>query len=160
MIGIGLSFIFLLDGCVEYRESEECKKITYMTFEEFRLQELEVLPAREIQKAKKIYIYNNLLFISEEEGGIHIIDNHDKKNPINKSFLNIGGNIDMAVKDGYLYVDSYMDLLVWDIRDIEHIQLVTRKNDTFTYDSQNYYFGYHNCGFDLSKGIMVKEEDK
>jgi len=156
---VSLVLLFLFQGCVEYTEREECKRLEYVTFEEFRERGIEVLEPREIMKAKKIYSYQNLLFIAEENKGIHVIDNSDKKAPLSKAFLKISGNVDMAVKNSYLYVDSYMDLLVLDISNIEKIKLVTRQNDTFSYEESSGFYG-NDCGYDLSKGVLLGESDE
>ena len=153
-----LMAIFTLQGCVEYRDDPNCN---YMTFEEFREKGIEVLPAREISNAGKIYVYNNLLLVQEVDKGIHIIDNSNKKEPQPKQFLKLVGNLDMAVKEGYLYLDSYMDLVVLDINDIDNIKEVSRTEDTFTYDPYQSVNGdyYWECGdYDQSKGILIREE--
>ncbi|HHD82469.1 MAG TPA: hypothetical protein ENK82_08085 [Campylobacterales bacterium] len=156
---ISLTALLVLQGCVEYRDDPACAKANYLTFEEFRAKGVEVLPPQEIDKAGKIYVYGDLLFVSEANRGVHVIDNSDKKNPQPKKFLKIPGNLDMAVKDGYLYVDSYMDLVVIDIKDIENIKEVNRKTDTFTYDpyqsanGESYFYGQ--CDFDTTKGVIV-----
>lgn len=152
--------LFSLQGCVEYRDDPNCH---YVSFEEFREKGVEVLPAREITNAGKIYIYKNLLLVQEVDKGVHIIDNSDKKNPQPKVFLKLMGNLDMAVKEGYLYLDSYMDLIVLDINDIDNIKEVSRTNDIFTYDPyQSASGGYFwRCGdYNSSKGILIREKQK
>ena len=157
---ISLTAFLLLQGCVEYRDDPICEGMEYVTFSEFRETGIEVLPSEEIDKAGKIYVYANTLLVAEKDRGIHVIDNSDKKNPKPKAFLKIAGNLDMAVKEGYLYVDSYMDLIVIDINNLENIKEVNRTINTFTYDpyqstdSEPYY--YAECNFDTSKGIILR----
>ncbi len=143
--------LFVLQGCdVDYRDNPNCE---YLSFEELREKSIEVLPAKEIEKAGKIYVYKNLLLVQEANQGIHIIDNRDKNNPIPKVFLKILGNIDIAVKEGYLYADSYIDLLVIDINDLEKIKEVNRSKNAFSYEPIYNY----DCGeYDSSKGIIVQ----
>ncbi len=95
---------------------------------------MEKLPPKEIENRGKIYTYKNLILINEPNLGIHIIDNSNRKNPINKVFLSIMGNIDMAVKDGYLYADSFMDMVIFDIRNLDNIVVENRVNNIFEYD--------------------------
>ena len=157
---VSLTALFILQGCVDYRNDPICKKVNYLTFEEFRTKGIEVLPPREINKAGKIYVYGDILLVSEANKGIHIIDNSDKNSPQPKKFLKIIGNLDMAVKNGYLYADSYMDLVVIDIHDIENIKEVNRTKNIFTYDpyqsanDDNYI--YQECGFDTTKGVIIR----
>lgn len=157
---IGSMVLFTLQGCVEYRDDPACDKMNFMTFEEFRAMGIEVEEPKEIIDAGKIYIYNKLLFVAEKNSGVHVIDNSDKKNPIPKAFIKIYGNLDMAVKDGYLYLDSYMDLVVLDVRDLSKIKEVNRKNSTFIYDPyQSDFYRFNRCDFDVSKGIIVGENE-
>ena len=158
IVSMTLLVLFSLQGCVEYRDDPNC---TYISVEEFREKGVEVLDTREISNAGKIYIYNNLLLVQEVDKGIHVIDNSNKKDPQPKAFLKILGNLDMAVKEGYLYLDSYMDLLVLDINDIENIKEVSRTEDTFTYDPYQSANGIYSweCGdYNASQGILIRGE--
>ena len=71
--------------------------------------------AREIKSSGKIYTIGNYILISEKNAGVHIIDNSNPTQPKNISFITIPGNGDIAVKNNYLYADSYVDLLTFDI---------------------------------------------
>jgi hypothetical protein len=73
--------------------------------------------ASEIQNPGKIYILGNYIFLNEIDKGIHIIDNSNPSSPINKAFINIPGNVDIAVKGSTLYADLYTDLVTIDISD-------------------------------------------
>lgn len=152
-------FALVLSGCREYRDDPDCSKYNYMTYKEFR-DSVVIEEPREIGKAGKIYIYGDTLLVNEKNMGVHLIDNSDKSNPISKAFIKIYGNLDIAVKDGYMYADSFMDLLVVDINNIEKIEVVSRKEDIFPYDEYqmlDYYDDYQfdGCGLDLEKGILV-----
>lgn len=63
----------------------------------------------------KIYIWGSYIFLNEVNKGIHVIDNSKPTQPRNIAFINIPGNVDLAVKDNYLYADAYSDLVVFDI---------------------------------------------
>ena len=71
--------------------------------------------AQPLENPGKIYIYGNYLFVNEVNKGVHIIDNSNPKVPVNKSFINIPGNVDIAVKGNSLYADIYTDMLTLDI---------------------------------------------
>lgn len=95
---------------------------------------------REINQAGKIYLINDYLLVNEPNAGIHIIDNSDPQHPENLGFIHIPGNFDMAAVDGYLYADSYMDLVILDISDITNPQEIKRVNDLFpNYNTFGYY---------------------
>lgn len=65
----------------------------------------------------KIYLFGNYIFLSEVDKGVHIIDNSNPANPVRKAFINIPGNLDIAVKGNTLYADLYTDMVVVDISD-------------------------------------------
>jgi hypothetical protein len=53
--------------------------------------------------------------LNEIDKGIHILDNSNPANPKNVAFVDIPGNMDLAVKGNMLYADLYTDLLTLDI---------------------------------------------
>lgn len=133
-------FIFILlfasffSGCIDRHDYKGCHDPIYLSYEKLRSDYPAVKEPREIEKAGKIYVYGDILLINEKSKGIHVVDNRVKESPVRKKFIEIPGNIDLAVKDGYLYVDSFTDLVVLDIRDIDNIRKVSTKNDLFPYD--------------------------
>jgi len=101
-----------------------------MTLSELR-SSVKILPPQKITKSGKIYVYEEFVFINDEEKGIHIIDNSIPTAPKKISFLKILGNTDIAVKDQMLFADSFTDLVVFDISDIRKIVEKTRLNNVF-----------------------------
>ncbi|NJN77006.1 MAG: hypothetical protein HC803_00650, partial [Saprospiraceae bacterium] len=102
----------------------------FMTMAEMR-QDAAITASRELEEPGKIYFYNNYIFINELREGIHIIDNANPSSPQNLGFIEIKGNVDMAVKDNILYADNFMDLLAIDITNpLAPIQ-VSRNQDVF-----------------------------
>ena len=79
--------------------------------------EIKSSTAVSISNPGKIYMYGNYIFLNEVNKGVHIIDNSNPANPVIKSFINIPGNVDIAVKGSALYADLYTDLVVVDISD-------------------------------------------
>ncbi|MFK5975581.1 MAG: hypothetical protein QM493_03630 [Sulfurovum sp.] len=142
-----------------------CSDYNFMTYEELD-KSVEIQASKEIDEAGKIYLFGDILLINEKNKGVHIIDNSNKSSPNSVAFIQIFGNIDIAVKDGYLYADSFMDLVIFDIRDINNIIKISRKENVFPMDSyqtisSNDYSLYYDrsCGFDKDKGIIVEAKD-
>ena len=79
----------------------------------------------------KICLYGNYIFINELNEGIHVIDNSDPSSPRIAAFIEIMGNIDMAAKDGILYADNLVDLLLFDITNPETPVLKDRMEGAF-----------------------------
>ncbi len=156
-----LLFTSLFVGCIERYDYEGCHKPIYLSYEKLRSDYPKILSPREIDKAGKIYIYGDTLLVNEKNIGIHIIDNRVKETPIQKYFIELPGNIDMAIKNGYLYVDSYIDLIVLDIRDIDNIVEIksARKEGIFPYDHQQSIskedLEKERCGYDENRGIVI-----
>lgn len=117
-----------------------CEKTTYesyklatpitLTLEEFR-NSAKVMVSQNTQNSGKIYAYGDYIFVNDKKKGIHVIDNQNPSSPRKVAFINIPGNMDISIKDNYLYADSLIDLVVFDISDMESIHLVERLEDVF-----------------------------
>ncbi len=115
--------------------------------------------ARNISLAGKIYSYGNLLLVNEVGSGIHVYDNVDPKNPVNKYFVSIPGNNDMAMKAGVLYADSYNDLLTLEVSK-DTVILLKRLEDVMGLlaGAPSFSGVYFEC-VDESKGVVVGWEE-
>lgn len=105
----------------------------YLEMKDVRAKPVAPIPAQEIADPGKIYSYKDYLLINEPSKGIHIYDNKNPANPINLSFIPIEGNVDLAINSDILYADNYVDLLAFDISNIQSIRLVNRIEDVFTH---------------------------
>ncbi|MCA5003939.1 hypothetical protein IPZ78_02095 [Sphingobacterium sp. WQ 366] len=90
-----------------------------------------VVAPQPLEYTGKIYIFKDFLFINEPMKGIHIFNNSNPSTPIAVAFLNIPGNVDMAVKDNVLYADSYVDLLTFDLSTPTNPKLLNRIEEVF-----------------------------
>jgi hypothetical protein len=144
-IGIFVIVFFLLgiffNGCTDDCDSRlyyTYLSPVYMTTQEIR-DAFEYQKPIELSIPGKIYLFGNHLFVNEVGKGIHIINNADKRNPVNIGFINIPGNYDMAVKGNILYADNYIDLLALDISNTNDVKLVKRLEGVFN-DHYHYEF--------------------
>ena len=132
------------DVCNETRSFVQYDPI-YLRAEEIRVPIATDSP-RELNNPGKIYVYKNYLFINEFQEGVHIYDNSSPANPQNVGFIEIPGNVDIAIKDDHMYADNYMDLLTIDISDPLESQLVCRDEDVYSsyylWESRGYFVGY------------------
>ena len=96
-----------------------------MSQTEFR-NSVDILPPQPIQESGKIYAYKDYIFVNDKYRGVHVIDNSNPKSPKKITFIKIAGNVDISVKDHFLFADSIMDLMVFDISDINNIVKVKR----------------------------------
>lgn len=121
--------VFGLTSCdwrtaVATKEVLVAKPIT-MTLDELQASTGVLLP-EPIQNSGKIYAYQDYIFINDLYRGIHVIDNSNPSNPEKIRFINIPGNVDLSIKDNFLYADCLRDLVVMDISDINNIRPVAR----------------------------------
>ncbi len=152
--------LFFLVSCSNNDEFETVNvaKPEYMSLDALR-SSVEITPPQNIVESGKIYAYNNLVLINDVDSGIHIIDNSDPENPNKIAFIKIIANKDMEVKGNYLYADSLMDLLVFDISNLENIIEVARLKDVFPGYvtipvSENVVIDYGENGFN-PEGVIV-----
>ncbi|MEO7801597.1 MAG: hypothetical protein ABIR81_06345 [Ginsengibacter sp.] len=135
--------VILFNGCVK----DTCKKMysysfyqpVYKTAAEVRANIKNSVP-REIENAGKVYIKGNYIFLNEVDKGIHIIDNSNPSSPVNTAFIDIPGNLDLAVKGNSLYADLYTDLVTIDISDPLHV--VTKKFNEGVFPYRAYANGF------------------
>lgn len=129
MTALATAFVSCKDNCVQtvtYRGTESVR----VTLNELRTS-VKTLPARDLENPGKIYLKDNYLFINEIKKGIHVIDNTNPALPKTISFVQILGNVDIAVKGNILYADSYTDFVALDISNPNAVKEVSRTKDVF-----------------------------
>lgn len=116
-----LAAIFL-PGCLKDTRSHIYKLYTpvYKTTEDVRAN-IKSNSVQPIKNPGKLFIKGQYIFLNEIDKGIHIIDNSNPSNPKNVAFIDIPGNMDLAVKGDVLYADLYTDLITLDISDPLHV---------------------------------------
>lgn len=87
---------------------------------------VDIIAPRPIDESGKVYTYQDYIFINDKYQGVHVIDNSNPLQPVKTAFIKIPGNVDISVKDDFLYADSLMDLVVIDISDMNNITQVNR----------------------------------
>ncbi len=128
------SVLFSTQSC----QTDHCEQIVltvehesfYASVNSFR-QNISVKGPQELSIPGKIYFYNDLLLINEAYEGIHFIDNSDPSNPVFLKFIEIMGNTDFAIKDGKLYANNQVDLITFDISNLDDIQLESIAEEVF-----------------------------
>ena len=127
-----LAGLFLLISCDKDNDSEFADYLVAtpltMSLEQFEAA-VDILPPQPLAVSGKIYAYGDWILVNEPYKGIHLVDNRDPSAPRKAGFINIPGNVDMAVKDNYLFADSLSDLVVLDISDPDNIRPVARLKD-------------------------------
>ena len=88
-------------------------------------------PSKTIERPGKIYIRGSYIFLNEIDKGIHIVDNSNPSAPRNIAFIDIPGNMDMAVKGNMLYADFYSDLVAINISNPLQVQVTKFTESVF-----------------------------
>jgi hypothetical protein len=109
--------LLLLPGCLKDTGTQQYKVYTpvYKANSLVRADIVKSNIPQPVVTPGKMYIVGTNIFLVEKEKGIHIIDNSNPAAPVNKAFINIPGNEDIAVKGNILYADCYADLFAIDI---------------------------------------------
>lgn len=154
--------VFALTGC----ENQVTETVTYkinepvfMSTSTFRNSVKVSAEPHKITKLGKMCFYNNYLYISEPEKGIHIIDNRNPENPQIVGFIELMGNADLAIRNGMLYADSYIDLVWFDISTPAQPELKGRLDSIFPtalpMTTNEYGIDYAKCYGEGNQGIVV-----
>ena len=130
---VSISFFSCEDKC-EYYRTYTIQRPLYETRKTIR-DTVDYVESREINNPGKLNYKDGFIFISEIGKGIHVVDNRNINNPENIGFIILPGNYDIATKDNYLYADSYLDLVVFDVSNLTSISEVNRVEGVF----ENYY---------------------
>jgi hypothetical protein len=136
--------MLLLNSCVK----DNCKKTytysfyqpVYKTTAEVRANIKSNAP-KEVVNPGKLFILGKYIFLNEIDKGIHVIDNRNPSSPRNVAFIDIPGNLDLAVKGNALYVDLYTDLLTLDITD--PLNVVVKKYNEGVFPYRAYGNGFY-----------------
>ena len=157
--------LFLLTALLAF----SCKDKTLQTFNanvpvyqsrtEWRATTYAIQSPLDLKNPGKMFIRGQYLFVNEYLKGVHIIDNTQPASPINLGFLPVHANVDIAVHGDNLYLDSYNDLLVFDITDPSHPVYKSRVEDVFDFSDFGYFESY-NPNFpmamlDAEAGIII-----
>jgi hypothetical protein len=92
-----------------------------------------------LQNTGKLFLKDNVAYINEVNEGVHIVDYSDPSKPINKHFIKIPGNVEIAVKGNYLYADCYTHLVVVDISDPSNAKLIKLVENAFPFKGGNQF---------------------
>lgn len=162
---LSLSFLAILfitsctkdKGLIEVHYVEANAK--YGNLDDLRSQALQS-ETRSLVNPGKIYVGDNYLFIGEEGSGIHIIDNTNRENPVNVSFIAIPGNKEFYIDGDFLYAESFYDMIKVDISDPLNPSLEGRAEFAIQDAIQNDQ-GETLIGFDFSdKTIKLDQNDE
>lgn len=128
LAGFGLTAC-LQDDCQEVRTFTEYVPKT-INAEEFR-GPIAAEGPRNLCRPGQIYYFRDLLYIQEKGEGLHVIDNSDPRSPAPIAFLPIEGVESLAIRNGILYANQYVDIVTFDVTDPTQPRFLKRTEDVF-----------------------------
>jgi len=154
-----------LGSCTDVCETENSYTYyepIYTTLDDLRASVAQEAP-RDLKQLGKIYLKSDYLYLNEPGEGLHVVNNSDPANPVKTSFINIPGNFGLSAKGNFLYVDSYVDLVVLDISDPENISEANRLEGIFSdYNNYGYYLDPNLglvTGWEEVRRVEIRESD-
>lgn len=153
-------FTIIFTGCEDkFTHEYMANTPVYMSYDKLR-EGIKQTEAKTLENHGKIYFKDQYIFLIKELEGIHVIDNSDPVNPVNTTFIEIPGCIDMAIKDHVLYADSYIDMVSLDVSNIGNITLIDRITDVMPYTLPKWDENYPIGPIEQDSGVVIGWEVK
>ncbi len=134
MLPIMLGVLCLFVSCNQDDNSETAVFAVPITKSLAKIRsEVKVTSAKQTASDGKVYVTAKHLFYIAKESGVHIFDNSNPAAPLNIAFISLEGVHDIAVKGNYLFADNFVDLLIFDISDINNITLMKTVENTIEF---------------------------
>jgi hypothetical protein len=152
------SLIFVSCEDLTYKEYKGYAPV-YLSYKDLRSAVSEVQNTDLINPGK-IYFKDNYIFIVEELKGIHVYDNSDPASPVKRGFVKLPGVVDLSVSGNVMYADSYVDLVVLDVSNIENIHEIGRLTDILPYTVPAAKTDFPATNVDKDKGVVLSWELK
>jgi len=129
---VGATFLFsACENSIKETITYNINEPVFMSLSEFRSSVKVANHPVEISQQGKMCFYNGYLYISEPGKGIHILDNRDPAKPKNVGFVELIGNVDLAIRNDLLYADAFIDLVWFDINNPAKPELKGRLENVF-----------------------------
>ena len=127
-----VTLCFILQGCLKDKLTKTYTLLTPVYKEKSEVYaNIKSNAPKSVEQPGKIFMYGNYIFLNEVDKGVHIIDNSNPASPVMKAFINIPGNLDIAVKGNTMYADLYADMVVVDITNPLQANFVKHINKVF-----------------------------
>jgi hypothetical protein len=152
-----LSLLLLSCEDSSYREYTGYAPV-YMSYDDLRTS-FTVSDKVPLKDPGKIYFKDAYIFVVEELEGIHVFDNTDPTAPLKKAFVKLPGVIDISISGNTLYADSFIDLVVLDVQNINNISELARVKSVLPYTVPPVEDAEYPTGqVDEKKGVVVDWE--
>lgn len=72
---------------------------------------IKLKPAQAVTDAGKIYIKDDMMYITEKNKGFHVYNYQNPANPTPVAFIEVPGATDVAIRNNNLYINQAVDLV-------------------------------------------------
>jgi hypothetical protein len=154
-----LVVIFLLSACKEEYPFYDGpgKAPVYLPYE--KLSEILNLHPKPVVNSGPVFLEDTLLFMIEQQSGIHVFSLSDTANPVQLTFFQIPAVNDFTISGNTMYADNGPNLITIDISDIYNIVVLnTQQNVFYPVYFPQLYRGFFEC-VDQKKGVVVGWKD-
>jgi hypothetical protein len=147
--------MFIFSSCEDstYKEYTGNAPV-YMTYDDLR-KSVATEQNVNLVNPGKIYFKDNYIFIVEELKGIHVYDNSNPASPVKKTFIKLPGVVDISISGSTMYADSFVDLVVLDVQNIDDIHEVARVKNILPYTVPAVENDYPMAYVDQDKGVVT-----
>jgi hypothetical protein len=116
------------------------------------------LALSELKSPNNIYLYDTLLFVSDDIEGVCLYSVKDPATPLFKMRIPMQGNTGLAVRDSFIFVNSYNSILVLKYFSDSLYKIVKFiKGKYYYYNNGPYNYGYDDNRSGLSCGCSHAE---
>lgn len=160
IIGIFALLLPIFNSCEDTTYKEYLGNVpVYLSYDDFRVP-VSTEQNASLKNPGKIYFKDNYIFITEALKGIHVYDNSNPASPVYKVFIKLPGVVDISITGTTMYADSFVDLVVLDLQDMNNIHEVTRVKDILPYILPPVNNKYPTAYVDREKGVVTGWELK
>lgn len=134
----------------------------YLSYDDLR-KPLPIEAARPIGTTGKTLVVGNTLFVNEPNLGIHVFDITDPAATRPRFFIKLPGNVDLATKDGLIFADSFIDLVVIQLNDDKAVE-VQRMRGILPWDAYQLFdrslVHFAASDIDPKRGVIVDKTER
>jgi len=88
-------------------------------------------------QAGKIWYEQGFLYVNVVNEGVVVINNYNAKAPRKVGFVQIPGNVDLAMKGTIMYANNNRDLVAIDVSDLKNVKELARISGVFTHRNRS-----------------------
>ena len=134
----------------------------YLSYDDLR-KPVAIEAARPIGNAGKTLVVGNTLFVNEPNLGVHVFDITDPAATNPRFFIKVPGNVDLALKDGLIFADSFIDIVIIQVDDDNALE-VQRLRGILPWDAYQLFdhslVHFAASDIDPKRGVIIDKTER